>query len=194
MSVIVDFYLRDQIVRGELAAGQGRPLDLLNNKLDNFITLVSGLSRSLHAASEPTKLGQTRLHKDQLIMAIPHEERQALAAPIRGGWVEKRLARVIVGLGPLVVSGNLHFGQWESVAPGAIWRNPDGRAFLPATEARVTSHYHPSWAVEAHSVFLARAAISYISLVSTPNGDAASHARATDDTFRPRHPGTPNGR
>ena len=57
MGIVVDFYLRDQIIRGGLSASQGRPLDLLNNRLENFVVLSSALSKSLHVASEPTRLG-----------------------------------------------------------------------------------------------------------------------------------------
>ena len=191
---VVDFYLRDQIIRGELSASQGRPLDLLNNKLENFVILGNALSKSLHAAGEPTRLGQTRLHKDQLLLAIPRDEPQTLAAPIRGAWVEKRSARVQIGLGPLVVTGTLHFGQWESITLDAIGRNADGRAFLPATGARVTSLYHPSWVVEADSVLLARAAMGYISLVSVPNGDTPPQGRFVDEVYRPLRPPAPSGR
>ena len=112
-------------------------------------------------------------------MAVPHDEGQGIASPIRGGWVEKREAQVMVGLGPLIVTGNLHFGQWESITLEAIGRNADGRAFLPATGVRVTSLYHPSWAVEAPSVFLSRAAMGYISLLldatRTQNGAEPSY-------------------
>ena len=188
MGIVVDFYLRDQIIRGELSASQGRPLDLLNNRLENFVVLSSALSKSLHVASEPTRLGQTRLHKEHLLMAVPHDEGQGIASPIRGGWVEKREAQVMVGLGPLIVTGNLHFGQWESITVEAIGRNADGRAFLPATGVRVTSLYHPSWAVEAPSVFLSRAAMGYISLLSALTQEMPPHGRLVDEIYRaPRH-------
>ena len=39
MGIVVDFYLRDQIIRGELSTSQGRPLDLLNNRLMTEIQL-----------------------------------------------------------------------------------------------------------------------------------------------------------
>lgn len=174
MSVIVDFYLRDQIIRGELSADSVRPLDLLNNRLENVVILVNALSKSLHVAAEPLRLGPTRLHKEQLLLAVPRDEPPPVAAPIRGGWVEKRATRVMVGLGPLVVTGNLHFGQWESVTLDTIGRNADGRAFVPATEARITSLYYPDRVVAAPSVFLARAAMGYISLPPAPVGGGPS--------------------
>jgi hypothetical protein len=188
MSVVVDFYLRDQIIRGELPTNQGRPLDILNNRLENFLILENAMSKSLHMAAEPFRLGQTRLHKEHLLLAVPRDEPRNLAAPIRGGWVEKRFARVAVGLGPLVVSGNLHFGQWESVTPDAIGRNADGRAFLPATEARIRSLYLPDWAVEAPSALLARGAMGYISLMSAPSDDPQDSARVLDELYRSARP------
>lgn len=194
MSVIVDFYLRDQIIRGELSANQARPLDLLNNRLENVVILANALSKSLHVAAEPFRLGQTRLHKEQLLLAVPRDEPQPVAAPIRGGWVEKRAARVMVGLGPLIVTGNLHFGQWESVTLDAIGRNADGRAFLPATEARISSLYFPEWAVEAPSVFLARAAMGYISLLSASAEEAPRRGHPVDETYHPARPPAPSGR
>jgi len=174
MGIVVDFYLRHQVIRGELTADHGRLLDLLNNTMEKFVVLGSALSKSLHVAAEPIKLGPTRLHKDQLLLAVPHDGAQAAAAPIRGGWVEKRSARVTVGVGPLIVSGNMHFGQWEYVTLDRIARDIDGRAFLPVTYARITSLYHPAWVVEAKSVLVARAAMAYVSLPAS-SADEAQH-------------------
>jgi hypothetical protein len=176
---VVDFYLRDQVIRGDLTASQGRPLDLLNNRLDTFVILDSALLMSLHVGAEPVKLGPTRLHKDQLLLVVPHDQTNSTASPNRSGWVEKKSVRAVAGIGPLIVTGNFHIGQWEAVSLEKLGRETDGRIFLPVTQAKITSLYHPAWAVEAGAAFVSRSALGYISLLTADQDAVTARLAAT---------------
>lgn len=189
MGLIVDFYLRDQVIRGEWAAAEGRPLDLLNNRLDKDILLEHGLAKSLHVGAEPIRLGATRLYKDQLLLAVPHDENRPSLSPLmRAGWVEKRHARVTIGIGPLIVTGDMHLGQWEQASVEKLGRDIDGRPYIPVTAARVTSLYHPAWAVEARTVFVARAGMGYLSLLEAPADESRPATRAIEEFYRAPRP------
>lgn len=193
MGVTVEVYLRDQVIRGELPDGQGRPLDQLNNARENYIILGNALSGSLHVDAPPMKLGTVRVQRDQILLVVPHDAPSMVAPRLRSGWVEKRRARVIVGLGPLAVTGSLHMGQWEGtteVTVEQIARSSDARAFLPATQATVASQYDPNWSIESGSVFLARAAIGYVCLLSPPAELTANSEASSIEAIYRRFGGT----
>src|SRR5215213_8196775 len=115
MSTVIELYCRDQVTRGELPADQGRPLDLLNSSLHGVILLENASVLSLYRDGRPTKVGAARVQKDEILVAVPHDAPPPLGR-FRRGWVDKRAVRAIVAVGPLTVTGTLHFGTWEETA------------------------------------------------------------------------------
>lgn len=166
MSIKLDLYLRDQVIRGQVELVQGRPLDLLNSSLEASLVVRDAVAWSLHDGSGPLPLGTVRAHRDWVLVAVPHDGGSRIAAVLRSGWVEKRRVRVALGLGPLALQGTFHLGQWDQVSLEAICRGGDHRPFMPATDATIQGLYATSWSFECSTVLVARAQISYVSLLS----------------------------
>jgi hypothetical protein len=166
VAVLVDLYLPDQMIRGDLQGLQGRPLDMLNWGLDGCVTLENGCTWSLHTAGGPMRLGTVRVQRDRVLVAIPHDDDRVVDPGIRLGYSEKRQVRVRVGVGPLTVTGDFHVGRMETISIEAIGRGADNRPFVPATRATVQSSLAERWSLESRVVLLARTKISFISLQS----------------------------
>ena len=186
MGVTLELYLRDQVIRGELSAGQGRPLDVLNTAGEGYVILDNALAGSLHVDALPIRLGTVRVHREQILLVVPHDSSSRMAPLLRAGWVEKKRVRVMVGLGPLMTSGVFHVGSWEGdqFSVEHLARGQDGRIFLPATEATVRSVYDPSWSVECPSVFIPRPAISYLALLEVTSESESSEGQTIEQIYR----------
>lgn len=183
MGVTVDCYLRDQIIRGELAGGRDRPLDQLNTSIEGFIILHNACLQNLRASVEPVQLGTTRVQKSQLLLVVPHDT-QAVAPQLRPGWVRKARVRVVAGIGPLTVRGTFHVPPAEHVSLEKIIRDSDGRAFLPMTRASITSLQYPDWSIEVPSAFLPRQEVCYISIEEISDEAENSDTPLTEDVYR----------
>ncbi len=194
MDTVIELYCRDQIIRGELPTDQGRPLDLLNSTLQRVLLLQNASVLSLYHDGEPMAVGAARVQKEQILLAIPYDAPKT-PGKFRGGWVDKKPVRVVVGVGPLTVTGTLHFGKWDESTLEMLGRDDDGRSFLPATEASITLLYRADWSIVRPTVLLSRAAIEYWSPLSTVSERSLNpEAVALEEFYRRFRPVGPSAR
>jgi hypothetical protein len=161
VDVIIDVYLPNRIVRGLVSSPFTRALDIFNN-FGSVVTLRNAGAASLHESTKPLKLGQVRVEKDRILVAVPHE-------PTRDGdrsisWVPKRRERGIAGVGPLIVQGIFHLDEESEGSPLNVALGTENRPFVPVTEATISSEYHPDWSADLPVAFLRRRAIEYLSV------------------------------
>jgi hypothetical protein len=192
MRIDVELFLRDQIIHGELVTTQPRPLDQINSKLETFLLIENARAASLHVSSPPVRLGTVRVEKEQILLVVPHDSGVTVPGPIRGGWVQKRQLQAMIGLGPLWVKCDLFVSSHDQVSLTTLGRARDGQLFLVASNASISSAYHPEWAMPASTVFLYRTAISYLALPTLTSDVQAIRPdqRLIDARYRGRPAGT----
>ena len=182
MSVTLDVYLRDQVIRGELAIDGNRPLDQFNGALESHVLLEDACVQSLYVDGPPAALGAVRIQKERILLAIPCDGPPTVARQLRGVWVPKTGVRLMIGLEGLTIIGTFHVRNPEHASLDRIMRAAEGRAFLPVTDARVRWLHRPDWSVEAPSIFVAHVAIGYICLIPPTAAQAAdAKAASTED-------------
>lgn len=163
--VIVDAYLRNQTIRGELPGHQGRPLDVPNNTLESFVILSNACSSSLHDPSLTTALGTVRLQKEHVLLVMPYDPPSSVRG-LQAGWVSKQPVSVMIGVGPFTVSGSIHIAATgDSPSLEKILRNPSGRIFWPMNDATVASPHSADWSLEAAAIFVLYSQIAYVRLL-----------------------------
>jgi hypothetical protein len=160
MSIAIELYLRNRVLRGEITTGGERALDLFNRR-EPSVVLHEAYSASFHYASRARRLGVVRVPRAQILLVAPHESIEQLTS-LRGLWVPKRKVEAEVGVGPLIVRGTLHLADAGEVSPAAFLSGAEDRPFLPVTDATVSSEYHRAWSVALPSVFVARQAIEFV--------------------------------
>ncbi|MCC7105127.1 MAG: hypothetical protein IT307_08295 [Chloroflexi bacterium] len=161
---IVDCYLREQIVRGELSDEKSRPLDVLNNALESYVILTNCSLWGHRSGTEPILLGMTRVQKSQILIVVPHDQQLAVPSALRHGWVRKQQVRVSAGVGPLIIAGYFHIPTSETLSLARLLRDGDGRQFLPITDATITKLDSPAWQLQFDSVFVMRHALGFFSV------------------------------
>lgn len=170
MATILELYLRDLAIRGELRnESNRRAVDLLNETSASVIALTDAWLRSVHVQAPPSKLGAVRVLRSEVLFVIPHDAAPPGPRRLRSGFVEKRPRPATVGIGPFFISGTIHVGPYDSPSI-ELTGNESGieRPFIPITRARVTSQYHPAWSLDAGVVLLNRTAVTYSVSPATP--------------------------
>jgi len=169
VATILELYLRDLAIRGELRNETNRRVvDLLNESAASVIGLSEAWFRSVHVQAPPNKLGTVRISRTQVLFVIPHDTAPPGPRRLRSGFVEKRPRPVAVGVGPYFVSGTFHVGPFDPPSLEVTGNETGDRSFVPITRARVTSQYHAGWSLDAGVILVNRAAISYSGSFSTP--------------------------
>ena len=169
MAITLELYLEHQIIRGDFKDEPGqRPVDLLNSAAGSMIQLTDAWSISLHAEAPPARLYAVRVRRDEALLVVAHDTSPLPPRVLRVGFVEKRPMRAVIGLGPFAVEGTIHVGIREQSASTSLEHDVSGRFFIPVTQARVRSQYHPRWLIESDLVFVNRGAISYSHAIPDP--------------------------
>lgn len=163
MTITLELYLRDQIIRGEVQDGSGRrAVDLLNESTRGIIELHDAWSGSVHVAGAPKKRGSIRVLRSHVLFAIPHDSAPAGPRQLRAGYVDKRPHPAEVGLGPFFVAGTIHIGPYDTPSIEISATDAGKLPFIPLTRARVTSEYDASWSLDVGIVLVNRTEISYV--------------------------------
>ena len=169
MATILELYLRDLAIRGELRnESNRRAVDLLNEPSSGVIALSDAWFRSVHVQAPPSKIGAVRVIRAHVLFVIPHDTAPPGPRRLRSGYVEKRPRPAAVGVGPFFVTGTIHVGPYDPPSIEATAHETGELPFVPITRARVTSQYHAGWALEAGVLLLNRAAMSFTGSPSTP--------------------------
>ena len=168
MTIGLELYLLDRAMRGELRDAGDRPLDRLNSPLSNLLILDNAQVQSLHTGAVLATAHAVRVYKEHILLAVPRDSTPVGAAQLRGIWLKKAAVRVTLGVGPFTVTGRLHPSSVDQTAVDRLLRPGAGPAFLPVTAALIQVLYRPDWSVEVATVLVARAALSDVSLLDSP--------------------------
>jgi hypothetical protein len=160
MSIPVELYLRNRVLRGEIATGGERALDLFNRG-EPSVLLHDAYAASFHFSARARQLGVVRVPRAHILLVAPYESLDQLLS-LRGLWVPKRKVEAEVGVGPLIVRGTFHLADASESSPAAFLSGSEDRPFLPVTDAVVSSEYHRTWSVATPSVFVSRQAIEFV--------------------------------
>jgi hypothetical protein len=183
MGVVVDCYLREQIVRGEISDEKTRPLDVLNNPLESYVILTNCSLRSHRSGGEPISLGITRVQKSQVLIVVPHDQQLAVPPALRHGWVRKQQVRMTAGVGQLIISGYFHSRTGETFSLARLLREGDNRVFLPITDATITTLDASDWQLQFDSVFVMRHALGFFAMEEV-NSPAVAVTPLGDEVYR----------
>ena len=170
MSIPVELYLRNRVLRGQITTGSERALDLFN-RCEPSVVLHEASAASFHFSSRARYLGVVRVPRARILLVAPYESLDQLPS-LRGLWVPKRKVEAEVGVGPLIVRGTFHLADSGEASPAAFLFGSEERPFLPVTDAVVSSEYHRTWSVALPSVFVSRQAIEFVTEPVNPAGIA----------------------
>jgi len=159
MPVRVELYLRNRVIRGELATDGVRTLDRFNRH-DPAITLQDAQVASFHVAVRPRALGTVRVDKSQVLLVVPDDTDEQMT--LRGAWVPKKRVQAEAGVGPLDVRGTFHLGSSPKSSLEQLLFGDEERIYIPVTNALVTCEYHQGWSAALPTVFLMRRVVEFI--------------------------------
>ncbi len=192
MAIVVELFLRDQVIRGELRDDSGRRVaDVPNESGRSIVTLADARARSVHGHAPLVRLGTVQVQRALVLFVVPHDAQPPGPRQFRAGFVKKRPRPAAVGVGPFVVSGIIHVGLYDPPTLEVTANAPErrlvvplrqahssttmsassataGRLFVPVTQAHVTSEYDPTWALDVDVVLVNRPLMSYSRSLSAP--------------------------
>jgi hypothetical protein len=170
VTITLELYLEHQIIRGDYQSSMGdsnfRPVDLLNYVTGDVIVLTDAWSASLHVQAPPVWVNVARVKRDQVYLVIPQNIEPLRPRELRITFVEKRPLRAVLGLGPFSITGTTYIPKDRKGDLAELEHDPTGRYFVPATQARVRSQYHPKWHVLADVLLFNHGALSYVHSVT----------------------------
>lgn len=165
MHVLVEVYLRDHIIRGEVSPEGRRTLDIFNAR-GPAVALTGAQAASFHTAESPRRVGNALLDKRHILLVAPNDGGTFVPAGPRCAWTQKLRVHGEAVIGPLVVKGTFHLWGSGGEDPSAFFAaQGDDEAFLVATDATIGAGHLPGWSVRYPTVFIPRRAIGYLAAV-----------------------------
>jgi hypothetical protein len=167
VEIQVDLFFREAIVRGTLPVDQRRTLDIFNDRSEEVLIVRDATRLDILGELAPERIGDTRVLKRSILLAVPVDEHVFLPAILRGWWVSKQRCGAALSVGPYRLRGVVHVFRQEAVTLETVGRaSSDVRMFMPVTEASAWIGGRPSSRITADTIFAARDHIDMFSFVS----------------------------
>ena len=113
-------------------------LDQLNAGGEQDLVIDNSTLISLHPGGHHRPAGRVRVRRSEVLLAVPSDTSSRLEAQLSGRWIEKRDARVMIGLGLFSVTGTLQISAVEPCPLDEIAATGARLPFRAITDAEVT--------------------------------------------------------